>query len=167
MVLATGALAKVNDNVGLPRTGMGPQDTLTQARSYMGKIRGINGRVLVLQDQARRKRDILKLECVNDKHTQLRGHIAVADGAMLSLDGALARGDEGAQQHELTRMTIIYEKAVVLGTEAENCIGEDASYVGATEVEVEIDPNIPPEDPTEAALPLPDVTRPPEASPFV
>jgi hypothetical protein len=41
------------------------------------------------------------------------------------------------------------------------------SYVGQTTVDVEIDPNIPNEDPTQPQLPLPDVTRPPEATPFV
>ena len=56
---------------------------------------------------------------------------------------------------------------VTLGTEAEQCIGEDVSYVGQTTVDVEIDPSIPPEDPTQPDLPLPNVQRPPEASPFV
>ena len=47
----------------------------------------------------------------------------------------------------------------LLGTEAEQCIGEDASYVGATRVDVEIDPSIPPTDPTEPPLPVPDVQK--------
>ncbi|MDB4968021.1 MAG: hypothetical protein JWN44_3710, partial [Myxococcales bacterium] len=59
------------------------------------------------------------------------------------------------------------QKVVTLGTEAEQCIGEDVSYVGATRVDVEIDPSIPPTDPTEPELPVPVVERPPPASPFV
>ncbi|MDB4968030.1 MAG: hypothetical protein JWN44_3719, partial [Myxococcales bacterium] len=59
------------------------------------------------------------------------------------------------------------QKVVTLGTEAEQCIGEDVSYVGATRVDVEIDPSIPPTDPTEPPLPDVQVQRPPEASPFV
>ena len=57
---------------------------------------------------------------------------------------------------------------MTLGTEAEQCIGEDVSYVGATRVDVEIDPEHP-ADGSDAAriFPLPIVTRPPEASPFV
>ena len=52
-------------------------------------------------------------------------------------------------------------------TEAENCIGEDVSYVGETKVEVDVDPSIP-DVPTEPApVPPMDVTRAPEATPFV
>ena len=35
--------------------------------------------------------------------------------------------------HEFTRLTIINQKVLVLGAEAENCIGEDLSFVGATQ----------------------------------
>jgi hypothetical protein len=110
---------------------------------------------------------MVKLNCVNDKLTQLNGHLTVSDQAMSSLSLDIAKGDDTARQHEFTRMTILYQKVVTLGTEAEQCIGEDVSYVGATTVNVEIDPSIPPTDPTEPELPVPVVTRPPEASPFV
>ena len=93
-------------------------------------------------------------------------YIAVANKSKAELDSAISRNDAGARQHEFTRMTILYQKVVVLGTEAENCVGEDASYVGQQQVDVEVDPSIPDEDPTQPVLPLPDVTRPPPGSPF-
>ena len=58
------------------------------------------------------------------------------------------------------------QKVTVLGAEAENCIGEDLSFVGATRVDVEVDPNIPQYDPTQPGSPFIDITRPPEASPI-
>jgi hypothetical protein len=138
-----------------------------QSADYMAKIKGAEARVTKLQDDARKKKDVIKLNCVSDKLTQIKGHVIVANQTNSSLTVALSRNNAPAGQHEFTRMTIIFQKVTVLGTEAENCIGEDASYVGDTRVDVEIDPNIPDSDPTEPQLPLPDVSRPPEASPFV
>jgi hypothetical protein len=151
---------------------LSPAAALAQARDYLTKMKEAHAKVRQLQDKARRKKDVLMLNCVNDKEIKIGGHIAVADngdaGGTIQRMTAAVNGDpKYDRKHEFTRMTILYQKVVVLSTEAENCIGEDASYVGATKIEVEVDPNIPDEDPTQPTLPLPDVTRPPEASPFV
>jgi hypothetical protein len=165
------AIAQDGDTVLGKADTLSPQQALTQARDYLGKMKETHTRVRGLQDRARRKKDVLMLNCVNDKELKIGGHIAVADnegGGTIQRMVAAVNGDtKYDRKHEFTRMTILYQKVVVLGTEAENCIGEDASYVGATKIDVEIDPNIPDEDPTQPQLPLPDVTRPPEASPFV
>jgi preprotein translocase subunit SecF len=144
-----------------------PQETLTQSKDYYKKMQETQRRVLSLQTKAMKDKDMVKLNCVNDKLTQLQGHMKVTDQSMSSLTLDIAKSDDTARQHEFTRITILYQKVVTLGTEAEQCIGEDVSYVGATRVDVEIDPSIPPEDPTDPPLPVPVVERPPEASPFV
>ena len=144
-----------------------PEQTLSQSQKYMSKMRETQTNIQKLQDQARSKKHIIKLNCVSDKLVQVKGHLAVADQSFTALNTAAARGDDAGRKHEYTRMTILFEKVTVLGTEAENCIGEDASYIGSTKVDVDIDPNIPDDDPTQPQLPLPDVSRPPEASPFV
>jgi hypothetical protein len=146
---------------------LSPQETQAQAKDYYKKMQETQRRVTQLQAKARKDKDMVKLNCVNDKLTQLKGHMTVTDQSMSTLTLDIAKGDDTARQHEFTRISILYQKVVVLGTEAEQCIGEDVSYVGATRVDVEIDPSIPPTDPTMPDLPVPDVTRPPEASPFV
>jgi preprotein translocase subunit SecF len=146
---------------------LSPQETLTQSKDYYKKMQETQRRVQSLQTKAKKDKDMVKLNCVNDKLAQLQGHMKVTDQSMSSLQLAMAKSDDTARQHEFTRVTILYQKVVTLGTEAEQCIGEDVSYVGATRVDVEIDPSIPPEDPTDPPLPIPIVERPPEASPFV
>jgi hypothetical protein len=146
---------------------LSPQETQAQAKDYYKKMTETQRRVTQLEAKAKKDKDMVKLNCVNDKLTQLKGHMTVTDQSMSSLTLDIAKGDDTARQHEFTRISILYQKVVVLGTEAEQCIGEDVSYVGATRVDVEIDPSIPPTDPTQPDLPVPDVTRPPEASPFV
>ena|SRR5438105_4932859 len=144
-----------------------PQETVAQSKDYYGKMQGTQRRVQQLEIKAKKDKDMVKVNCVSDKLTQIKGHMTVTDQSMSSLATDIARSDDPARQHEFTRITILYQKVVTLGTEAEQCIGEDVSYVGATRVDVEIDPSIPPNDPTEPELPVPGVQRPPEASPFV
>ncbi len=167
LLLAGAAFAQNDAPAQSDKRQLSAGETASQARDYMGKMTDTQSRVIKLQDAAKKKKDVLKLTCVDDKLVQVRGHLAVANQSMTSLTGAISRGDDGARAHEFTRMTILYQKVLVLGTEAENCIGEDVSYVGATKVDVEVDPNVPSDDPTQPRLPLPEPSRPPEATPFV
>ena len=144
---------------------LSPGETVKQAREYKQKMGETKGRIDKLLDRANKQKDVIKINCLQDKSIQVKGHISVADQSLGALDGAVQRSDDGARQHEFMRLTILFQKVVVLGTEAENCIGEDVSYVGDTKVQVDVDPNIPSEDPTQPQLPLPDVTMFPEATP--
>jgi hypothetical protein len=168
-LLVTSA-AVARSAVGLG-TGVGavltPDETLRQSMDYRTKMGETRERISRLGERAARDKDIVKLNCVNDKKTKVVGHLVVADQSLAALKGAIARSDEEERAHEFSRVTILYQKVIVLGTEAEGCIGEDVSYVGPTVQTLEIDPSVPEEDPTEAVIPLPDVTRPPPASPFV
>lgn len=146
---------------------LSPGQTLKEARNYRVKMGDTKTRIDKLLGKARDKKDVIMIVCVEDKGVQVKGHLAVADQSMSTLETALQRSDEGVRQHEFMRLTILFQKVIVLGTEAENCIGEDVSYVGETKVEQEVDPNLPKTDPSEPTLPLPDVTRPPAATPFV
>jgi hypothetical protein len=165
---ALAAQAGANDSVDLTKAAkLSPSETVKEARGYKQKMNDTKTRIDRLGDKARKEKDVIKINCLNDKSVQVKGHIAVADQSMSTLESAVKSGDDGTRQHEFIRMTIVFEKVIVLGTEAENCIGEDVSYVGDTRVTVEIDPTIPLDDPSEPLLPLPDVTRPPQATPFI
>jgi hypothetical protein len=146
---------------------LSPGQTLKEARNYRVKMTDTRARIEKLLSKAKDKKDVIMIVCVDDKLVKVKGHIAVADQSMSTLETALSRSDEGARQHEFMRLTILFQKVTVLGTEAENCIGEDISYVGETKVEEEVDPSIPKDDPSEPSLPLPEVNRPPAATPFV
>lgn len=143
-----------------------PQETLDQSKTYVTKMQGILSGMLKLQDEAQKTKDVIKLNCINDKIEQVRGHMAVTDKSMGALGDAIAKGDDGARQHEFTRITILYQKVEVLNGEAQACVGEDITTVAPQEVTVEIDPSIPQEDPTEVPVPpLEPLPRPTEASP--
>jgi hypothetical protein len=142
------------------------QEMSNQAREYQQGMGQVLKRIHALEETARKQKDIIKLNCVMDKQVQARVNANIADQAMASLQENVARSDEGGRTHEFTRLTIINQKVMVLGAEAENCIGEDLSFVGATRVDLDIDPSIPRDDPTQPAVPTTPIDRPPAASTY-
>ena len=148
------------------RPTLTPEEMVNQSRDYAKSMNEVLKRIQVLQDHAKRDKDIIRLNCVTDKVVQVRVNISIAEQSIASLQEAVTRNDEGERVHEFTRLTIVNQKVQVLGAEAENCIGEDLSFVGATKVDVEIDPNIPQYDPTQPPTPGIDIERPGEASPL-
>lgn len=147
------------------RPTLTPAEMVNQSKDYFKGMGDVVKRIQTLQDQAKREKDIIRLNCVTDKLVQARVNVNIAEQSMATMQESIARNDEGAETHEFTRITIVNQKVTVLGAEAENCIGEDLSFVGATRVDVEVDPNIPQYDPTQPGSPFIDITRPPEASP--
>ena len=143
-----------------------PDEMVNQSKDYFKTMGDILKRVQTLQDQSKREKDIIRLNCVTDKLVQVRVNMNIAEQSMASLQEAMTRADEGQRTHEFTRLTIVNQKVLVLGAEAENCIGEDLSFVGATRIDVEIDPSIPTYDPTQPPAPGVDIERPGEASPM-
>jgi hypothetical protein len=113
---------------------------VTQGQEYFRAMNDTLKHIQLLEETAVRQKDIIKLNCVKDKLVQGKVNMNIAEQAMTALQENIARADEGGRTHEFTRLTIVNQKVLVLGAEAENCIGEDLSFVGATRVDVEIDP---------------------------
>jgi hypothetical protein len=117
-----------------------------QVQVYFDKMDDTLRRMVQLQDVARKEKDVIKLNCVNDRLQQLKQLMNIADQARTNMLEAIARGDEEARYHEFGRITIAQQQAQALATESENCIGEDLSFIGPTRVSVE-EP-VMPDDPT-------------------
>ncbi len=145
-----------------------PEETMTRSKQMQAQMTSTEARVATLQQRAAQKKDMVQVNCTSDKLVQVRGYLVVGTQAAQALEAAIARHDDGARVHNLERQNIVHQKVLVLGTEAEGCAGEDVSYVGATKVDVDIDPSIPQEDPTVPGVVtvVPLAPRPPEASPF-
>ncbi len=141
---------------------LSPQDAIARSKQMTAQMATTENRVAALLKRAETKKDMVMVNCVSDKLVQLRGYIAVGNSAAGAVEAAVARGDEQGRLHNYDRETIVYQKVLVIGTEAEGCVGEDVNYVGATRVDVEIDPTIPQEDPTLPRVPVPVDYRPPE-----
>jgi hypothetical protein len=145
-------------------TKLSDEDTLARARMMTSQMAATEARIGGLQKRAQAKKDMVMVNCASDKLTQVRGYAAVGAAAMSGIEAAIQSHDSVTRSHNFDRQTIVYQKVLVLGTEAEGCIGEDVNYVGATRVDIEIDPSIPPDDPTIPTILVPTAERPPDGN---
>ena len=143
-------------------------EMLNTGREYRRQIEAITMQIRVQADQARGDKDVIRLNCLIDKQNQLRVNSAMMDQALQTLQECVSRRDEGAQLHEYTRVTIINQKAQVLRTEADACVGAETNYVGPTKVVVESPAGLTAsiDQPAPAAPPITVVDRPIVASPY-
>ena len=171
LLLASVALAAPQDSGPADvqfskQANLSSAETVAQAREYEMRMQGVLRYVTSLEQEALRKKDVIRINCLRDKKEKIRANLAVAEKSVATLDDAAAKGDDGARQHEFTRMTILNQQVDLLKTEASNCVGAGDVVPGQVGVTVEIDPSITPTDPTTAFTPpLEPVARPPEATP--
>ena len=107
----------------------------------------------------------MKLNCVNEKLTNIKGLLRISEQADIALQEAVAKNEEQGADHEFTKVTIAQNRVVQLRAEAEQCVGVLAFDVGNTSVVVTEPTNLPGTDPTVVAPQGPVVNRPPPASP--
>jgi hypothetical protein len=113
--------------------------------------------------EARDKHDFIRLNCINEKLTAVKGLLKVSEQADISMQEAIVRGDAEASLEQYEKISIARGKGDQLLTEAESCVGEMSVYTGTTTVEVtggddKPVPPIPPPNAPEIAV------RPPAAS---
>ena len=157
--------ATVNFNKG---SQLSLQVQLKQSDHYHSKMITIHANVKKTAERAKLDKDIIKLNCVNDKLILVVGNIKVAEFSIKQLKEAARRRDDDARNHAFAKLTIAYQKTIVLEQESDACIGEDIAYVGATRVETEMDPDITEEDPTTwEPVPVEPVERPEVQSPYM
>jgi len=128
-------------------------------------------RVLTKVDEARSEKDVVKLNCVNEKLTQVKGLLKVAEQSDIALHEALSAKDPAADA-EFTKIGIARSKVEALQGDAEQCIGQLAYIVDdKTTVEVQQPQGLPEREGGRRgwrppAPPGPPVRRPRPASSF-
>lgn len=142
-------------------------EKVDKASTYLGEMKEVLSAVLDLLKGAREEKDVIKLNCINEKLTSIKGLIRISEQADITLQEAVAKGESDTATHEFHKMAISHQKIKILKTEAEQCVGELAFAVGKTTVEVEVDKDmVPDQDPTLVELPETHIIRPPAASPY-
>ena len=109
-----------------------------KSRRAIDKMRGSLSKVIKYLEEAREQRDVLKLNCVNEKLTAIKGLLRVSEQADVAMQEAIATGEATAAEHEYEKIMIASKKVQGLATESEVCIGELAVYSGQTSVSVEV-----------------------------
>jgi hypothetical protein len=147
------------------------------AQQSIQRMHDIVAKITANVEEARDEVDVIKLNCVNEKLTAVKGLLKVSELSSGTLQSALGRREIEVAAHEFDKVMLAQRKCEQLLAESESCVGELAVYSGETETETIIegidayDPTADPDghldmdkdhedsDPSAAA-------RPPEVSPF-
>lgn len=146
------------------RSNLTAKEMTDGASDFRKRMEAVAFHIDTLLKEATDQKDIIRINCLNDKSLQVKSSLGVADKSMVALQDALAKSDKGASLHEYTRITIVNQNVQVLAGEAESCVGEELSYVGQPRVDVELPPG---PDPNEAEPTPESPDRPPAVSPFI
>ena len=140
---------------------------LERSTLALGTMREVLRQVLGKVEEARRTKDVVKLNCANEKLTQVKGLLRISEQADVALQEALSRRETSSSEHEFTKVMIARQKVGQLRSEAEACIGQLAFRTDENLfVEVEEPDNLPGGDPTRPKEPDDVFVRPPPASPI-
>ena len=143
--------------VGFQRkTSLTPQEQLGESAKHLARMEQAAGGVRKMLEEARKQRDVVKTLCLNDKLSQIDVAIRSGRDRRTQLEAAVNRSDAELSNHEFTILTVLRQRSEQLVAEANQCIGEEAAFVGDTRTKVTIDPSIPPDEtpypPTDPSL---------------
>jgi hypothetical protein len=151
-------------------------EKLEASADHIARMKAALKQVLGRVEEARNEKDIVKLNCVNEKLTQIKSLLKVAEHADISLHEAISNRDAGAES-EFSKVAIARAKIDALRGESDQCIGQLAYIVDEkTTVEVQQPSNLPDAAADQELFagqnrrrgppfPVPPVIRPPPASP--
>jgi hypothetical protein len=108
---------------------------------------------------AREERDVVRVLCLTDKLGQLDITVESAEDRTDNLRDAISHADAEQAQHEFSLLTVLAERATILVSQANQCLGEEMGFLTEPELDVSVDPEIP-EDASEVPVDA-FVSRPP------
>ena len=142
-------------------------EKLSRSSASIASMRSALTDVLGRLEEARATKDVVKLNCVNEKLTQVKGLLRISEQSDVALQEAVSKKDSTAAEHEYSKISIAKNKVGQLRTEAEQCIGQLAFRTDENlTVEVEVPSGLP-EDPTNPPPLGPPTSRLPPASPIL
>jgi len=152
-------------------SGLSDADKAKKSGDDLARIRAAVKVAVDRAEAARLQKDVVKLNCLNERLTQMRAFLKVAEQADLARAEAVVRKDPSADA-ELAKVGVARSKVEALGAESEKCVGQLA-YAVEERTTVEMQP---PEGLPEPGVEWsvsgrpspapPPVVRPTPASPF-
>jgi hypothetical protein len=151
IVLFASALLATSARAQQPRAKVAASsEKLEAAADNIARMKAAQKQVLGRAEQARNERDVVKLNCVNEKLTQMKALIKVAEQSDLALHESLAARDSGGDA-EFSKIAIARTKVDGLRAESEACIGQLA-YLVDDKTTVEMDQPYAVRSPKDAGL---------------
>jgi hypothetical protein len=131
---------------GLTRqVNLTPAEELAQSEGFLTRMDSSRTAVRRQLETARAQRDVVKTLCLNDKLNQLDVAVRSARERRQSLEAAAQRSDADLANHEFQILSVLRQRSDQLTAEANQCIGQEAGFVGDSAVTSTVDPNIVPD----------------------
>lgn len=137
----------------------------SESQKHLARMKEILSKVLKHLEEARDEKDIVKLNCVNEKLTNVKGLLKISEDGDVKMQEALARRSPDEAAHEYEKIAIARAKVEQLFAESEACVGELAVYAGDTQIEMVVEGE-PTDDLSDNIPTVEIITRPPAASPY-
>lgn len=128
---------------------LSPPQMLERVRGMVPEMDQLRGTVAGQLADAKRKKDVVKALCLDDKVKQMKLATDTAKDRVVDLTSAVSQNDPDRSKHEFTVIQVLRERVQTLVAEAQQCIGEETGFVGNTDVTVDIDPAVPDADPSD------------------
>lgn len=139
-----GAPGGRDTSLGLQRpVGLSPEDMRRQGDQTVSRIESSASVVRKMLEQARTERDVVKTLCLNDKLSQLDVTLRSAKERRAALESAANRRDTELSAHEFTILGVYRQRSERVSVEANQCIGNEAGFLGDTRVNYSVAPAIP------------------------
>lgn len=103
--------------------------------------RGVE-RIMKDAEAAKKERDILKLNCLNEKLSDLRSILKIAETAAAQMEQAISKAQDEATEHEFQRIFISRKQGADLIIEASACTGEGILQSGEGQTSVTVSTDI-------------------------
>ena len=136
-----------------------PDTQLDQAQEIVSRGERISGRVAAMMTQAQREKDIIRVNCLDDKLAQVNANIRTAKAR---LDAMRVQTDPSVRGQSMVVMTVLGQKFDVLEQEASQCVGQNIYETGTTLLESQVDPSRVPTDDEARVNVVPDLVPPPD-----
>lgn len=149
------AFAQQPDPEGAPPVAdadVSAEQMKAQASHAQSRIEAVKSQIQAMLDSAQEARNVVRVVCLTDKRNQLDLALATVKDRHAAMLGALGRGALTQARHEYRLLIVVFDRAEVLGTESNQCLGQEAGIAGESSLLVDIDPELPAPDP--GAVPL-------------
>jgi len=125
------------------KSNLSDAEKIERSAEAVNRMKAGLKQVLGRVEEARKEKDVVKLNCVNEKLTQIKGLLKVAEQADIALSEALASRQPSADA-EFAKINIARGKVDGLKADAEQCIGQLAYIIDEkTTVDVSQPTNLP------------------------
>lgn len=153
-VIALTAHALAQSSAPAAQPAAQPDTQLDQAQEVVARGERISGRVAAMMTQAQREKDIIRVNCLDDKLAQVNANVRTAKARVEALRG---QADPTVRGQSMTVMMVLGQKFDVLEQEASQCVGQNIYETGATMLETQVDPKRVPTDAQAGVNTVPDL----------